>query len=51
MPEISTALIIKIIVIVVAIGGGIAVIYSVKKAVSNAWQTTEPCQRPAKDHK
>ena len=36
MPEISTALIIKIIVIVVAIGGGIAVIYSVKKAVSNA---------------
>ena len=35
MPEISTALIIKIIVIVVAIGGGIAVIYSVKKAVSN----------------
>ena len=36
MPEISTALIIKIIVIAVAIGGGIAVIYSVKKAVSNA---------------
>ena len=35
MPEISTALIIKIIVIAVAIGGGIAVIYSVKKAVSN----------------
>lgn len=31
MPEISTALIIKIIVIAVAIGGGIAVIYSVKK--------------------
>lgn len=36
MPEISTALIIKIIVIAVAIGGGIAVIYSVKKAASNA---------------
>lgn len=35
MPEISTALIIKILVIAVAIGGGIAVIYSVKKAVSN----------------
>ena len=35
MPEISTALIIKIIVIAVAIGGGIAVVYSVKKAVSN----------------
>ena len=35
MPEISTALIIKIIVIAVAIGGGIAVIYSVKKAVSS----------------
>ena len=33
MPEISTALIIKIIVIAVAICGGIAVIYSVKKAV------------------
>ena len=47
MPEISTALIIKIIVIAVAIGGGIAVIYSVKKAVSN----TIGRQRPAKDHK
>ncbi|MFQ9431455.1 MAG: hypothetical protein ACLR1S_09590 [Ruminococcus bicirculans (ex Wegman et al. 2014)] len=52
MPEISTALIIKIIVIVVAIGGGIAVIYSVKKSgIERHWQTTEPCQRPAKDHK
>lgn len=36
MPEISTALIIKIIVIVVAIGGGIAVIYSVKKRYRTA---------------
>ena len=51
MPEISTALIIKIIVIAVAIGGGIAVIYSEKSGIEHHWQTTEPCQRPAKDHK
>ena len=51
MPEISTALIIKIIVIVVAIGGGIAVIFCEKSGIERHWQTTEPCQRPAKDHK
>ena len=36
MPEISTALIIKIAIIAVAIIGGIVVVYSIKKAVSNA---------------
>lgn len=35
MPEISMALIIKIVAIIAAIGCGVAVVYSVKKAVSN----------------